>query len=156
MSAITKDLQYTMKPSSVKGKRYTRVIPSLSSRTYNFGDTVIFQIPAGMRNQVMDGSTGYLRFTLRMNVAAAGGAVAANAFNARFDYTAASAIRRIDLYGSGGALLESIDNYSVLANILYDVTHSQSELIGLSSMIGTTDVQKFNVTTTLTSAAVFL
>ena len=141
-TAITKESQYVLKPEAVRAKRYQRVIPSLGNNPnngYQFGDTVLFYLPGGLRNQVMDGQTAYLRFNLRFTVAAAGGNIAANAQDVTFDHTASSIIRRLDIYGSGGALIESIDNYNALANVLYDVSHTQSELRGLSTLIGSSD-----------------
>jgi len=139
MSAIVKEAQYGLKPESVKVKRYTRVLPSLGnnpSSGYAFGDTVTFYLPCGLTNQVLDGSTATLRFQAGINVAAAGGNVAANAQFVGWDYTASSLIRRIDIYGSGGALISSVDRYNVLMNCLYDVSHSASELCGLSPLLG--------------------
>lgn len=136
--AIVKEAQYTLKPSSVKAKRYTRVVPSLGnnpSSGYSMGDTIIFYLPSGLNNQMMDGQTAYLRFTLKCVITATG-AVAAGAQGLAMDYVASSIIRRIDIYGSGGALISSVDRYNVLMTALYDIFHSQSELKGLSPLLG--------------------
>lgn len=138
MSAIVKETQYGLKPESVKVKRYTRVIPSLGnnpSSGYAFGDTVTFHLPCGLSNQVIDGSTAVLRFQSAIKVAAAGANVAASAQCVGWDYTASSLIRRIDIYGSGGALISSVDRYNVLTNCLYDV----SPLLGCNELLYGTD-----------------
>lgn len=138
-SAITKESQYSLKANAVRAKRYQRVIPSLGNNPnngYAMGDTIIFYLPGGLRNQVMDGQTAYLRFVSRMTITAGAGNVALNAQSTAFDYTGSSIIRRLDIYGSGGSLVESIDNYNCLANVLYDVSYTQSDLKGLSTMLG--------------------
>ena len=143
MSAIVKEAQYNLKPESVKVKRYTRVIPSLGnnpSSGYSMGDTIVFYLPCGLANQVMDGTTAYLRFTLKDYLLnSTGGNINANSQDLTFDYVASSIIRRIDIYGSGGALISSVDRYNELLTSLYDISHDQSELKGLSTLLGATD-----------------
>lgn len=137
--SIVKEAQYTLKPESVRVKRYQRLLPSLANNPntgYSMGDTIVFYLPGGLPNTLMDGKTAYLRFTLNLNVAAAGGNLLANAQACAFDYTASSIIRRLDIYGPGGALISSVDRYNTVMNALYDITHSQSELIGLSTLVG--------------------
>lgn len=140
--AITKQMNYTTKPSAPKGRRFTRSLNSLGnnpSSGYSMSDEITFYIPAGNANQVWDGQTAYLNFILQLQLTAGGGDVAANAQSVRFDYTASSIINRIDVYGSGDQVIETISNYAALANLLYDTQLSQSDAIGLSTMIGTTD-----------------
>lgn len=147
MSAIVKEAQYTLKPESVKVKRYTRVIPSLGnnpSSGYAFGDTVIFYLPCGLANQVMDGSTATLRFTATQRLTATD-TCNTNTTWCGFDYTAASLIRRIDIYGSGGSLISSVDRYNCLLNNLYDLSHSGSEMCGLSPLLGNNQTLYGNV-----------
>lgn len=144
MSAITQNAQYSLKPSSVKAKRYTRNIASLNNNSsnsgYSMGDVMIFMLPSGLSNTVADTRSAYLKFTVAFSVTAGGGgAVASGSTIFTPDYTASSIINSISVYGPGGALLEQIDQYNVLANILYDTQYTQSSLVGLSSLIGTAD-----------------
>lgn len=135
MSAIVKEQQYSLKPSAVKAKRYTREIPSLggTASTYNMGDTAVFYLPAGLAGNFMDGQTAYLKFTISNSiVSGVGGTTPAFAC----DYTGSSIVRNLSIYGSGGALIEQIDRYSTLANCLYDAQLTGSALCGLSPMIG--------------------
>lgn len=139
--AITKQLNYTTKPSAPKGRRFKRTIPSIGNNSvsgYAFGDEISFYVPVAS-NQVWDGQTAYLNFSLSYNIAASGGNVTANAQSVAWDYQAGSAIRSISIYGSGGQLIETIDRYGALTNLLYDCQLSQSEMIGLSATIGSND-----------------
>jgi hypothetical protein len=138
-SGITKQLQYTPKPSAPRGKRISRVINSLAnnpSSGYAFGDTIQFNLPVAP-NQVMDGSTAYLKFTLATTVASG----ADNTTQTwALDYQGGSIIKTLEIVGSGGAVIETISDYGLLSNILYDVTLSQSEQKALSTSIGTTEL----------------
>jgi hypothetical protein len=138
MSAIVKEQQYSLKPSAVKAKRYTREIPSLggTASTYNMGDTAVFYLPAGLANTFMDGQTGYLKFTIVNTVVVT---TADTAPVIACDFTGSSLIRSINIYGSGGALIESIDRYGTLANVLYDAQMSASAIHGQSPLIGSLD-----------------
>lgn len=140
--AITKPLNYSTKSSAPRARRYTRVLPSLGnnpSSGYGFGDEIQWFVPCGLANQVFDGRTASLQFTLHVEIDADGGNIPANTMKVAWDYQAGSAINRLDTYGSGGQLLESISRYSALTNLLYDLELSQNELQGLSSMIGSWD-----------------
>lgn len=137
--SIVKECQYTLKPESVRVKRYQRILPSLANNPntgYSMGDSIIYYLPGGLPNTLADGKTAYLRFTLNVQYATDATGVNANAQAVAFDYTASSIIRRLDIYGPGGALISSLDRYNTLMTGIYDVSHSQSELIGLSTLVG--------------------
>lgn len=138
-TAITRQLNYSLKPTAPKGERVKRMIPSLANNTangYAMSDTIIFYIPAGTARQVWDGQTAYLNFSLQWQWVATGGQ-AVNTASLSVDYSAASVIRRLDLYSSEGQLLESIERYGELFNILFDCQQTQAESLGLSPMLGT-------------------
>lgn len=137
MSAIVKEQQYSLKPSAVKAKRYTREVPSLggTASTYNMGDTAVFYLPSGLANTFMDGQTAYLKFTIVNTIVATGVGTPSMAT----DFTGGSIIRSLNVYGSGGALIESIDRYGALANILYDAQMTASAIHGQSPLIGSLD-----------------
>lgn len=124
--ALTNNVSYTMKPTSVKCSRKQLVIPSSNKTTFDDGETCVWYLPS-LRNHVMDGQSGYLRFTVKPTT------------TGRVDNTAHSFIDRIQTYGAGGALVSDIQNYGVLANMMVDLQLSQSEKIGLSGLIGAED-----------------
>lgn len=137
-TAITRQLNYALKPSAPRGIRTKRVIPSVGSNPsagIAMGETVIFYLPAGLANTVMDGQTAYLKFNLQITSTA--GAAANHTVST--DFTASSIIRRLDVYGPGGSLLESVDRYGTLSNVLYDLSCSASEMYGQSPLIGSAD-----------------
>lgn len=136
--ALTNGVNYSLKPTSVRATRKQVVIPSSNKTDFSPEDTCVFYLPS-LRNNVMDGQSGYLRFTLQ---------VATNPCN--LDVSAHSLIERIMTYGSGGQLISDIQNYSVLATMLLDLQLSQSEKLGLSPTLGTEDVY---ATTTLTNTS---
>ena len=148
MSAIPSTAQYSLKPAAVKAKRYQRVIPSLGNNPnsgYTTGtnpDTIIFYLPS-MANQVMDGQSAVLKFTTSTVFTGTAGATAG--YTVELDGTASCFINRIDIYGSGGALVESISNYGVLSSIYHDIFYSQSEQKGLSAQIGCAEGDTTNV-----------
>jgi hypothetical protein len=125
-TAITNSVNYSLKPVSVKASRKTIVIPASNATTYAPQSTAIFYIPS-LRSHVMDGKSGYLRFKLKPTT------------TGRIDVSAHSLIDRIMTYGAGGQLISDIQAYRVIATEMLDMQLSQSEKIGLSTMLGTED-----------------
>jgi len=140
--AITNGVNYSLKPTSVRASRKQLVIPSSNKTDFSPEDTCVFYLPS-LRNNVMDGQSGYLRFTVQVATAAC-----------NLDVSAHSLIERIMTYGAGGQLISDIQNYSVLGNMLLDLQLSQSEKLGLSPLLGTEDV--YGTTTSAIPAASLL
>lgn len=137
MSAINRELQFNLKPSTVKAKRYTKNIYSLAQNTsYNPSDTIIFQLPVGTNATYLDGKTAFLKFTVTFTWTASG-AIQVSGAPVSLDYSASCFFQQLTTYGNSGQLLEQISRYNVLNNTLLDVFYCQSELKGLSAMIGT-------------------
>lgn len=140
MSAVNREIQFSLKPSTVRCKRYTKNIYSLAQNTnYSPSDTIIFNIPVGLANTVMDGKTAYLKFTWNVSFEANGGNLNVGAQAVALDYSANCFFNQLTTYGNSGQMLEQIARYNVLANTLYDQTYSQSQLKGLSALVGTRD-----------------
>lgn len=150
MSAISKEMNYSLKPSAVKCSRITRIITAVgNSATEGFAtgqDTIIMYIPAGTPRTFLDGKSAYLKYTLGVNATTAA-AQAAGVHSVFFDYGGWSPIRRIDTFGSGGQLISSIDRYNTLMNCLHDTFYSQGDLAGLSSQLGTNEMRVADATT---------
>lgn len=125
--SITNNVNYTLKPTSVACRRKQLLLPSSNKTDFNEGETCVMYLPS-LANNVADGQSAYLRFTVSF-----GGA------NGFVDNSAHSFIERIQTYGAGGQLVSDISNYPVIAAMLLDLQISQSEKIGLSGTLGTED-----------------
>ena len=124
--ALTSGVNYSLKPTSVRCTRRQVIIPVSNKSTFAEKETAQFFLPS-LRNQVMDGQSGYLRFTAHITT------------NGRLDNTAHSFIDRIMTYGSGGQLCGDIQNYGVIANMLTDLMVSKSGKQGQSPFLGCED-----------------
>lgn len=136
---LPKKANLGMKPSAPKARRTRRIFPSIGnnpSSGYTLGtDTITHYVAGGQANQLFDGSTAYLRFTLAYTITAGSGGSVPAGFGLELDYTGLCIINRLDIY-HGSQLIESVSRLNLLANLLYDNCHCQSDLFGLSSQIG--------------------
>ena len=124
--ALTSGVNYTLKPTSVRCTRRQVTIPVSNKSEFTQQETAQFFLPS-LRNQVMDGQSGYLRFTATITG------------NGRLDNTAHSFIDRIMTYGSGGQLISDIQGYSLIANMMVDLQVGKSDKQGQSSFLGCED-----------------
>lgn len=134
--ALPSNAQFSTKPTSVKIDRRSHVLPTLNKREYTsntaYGETMIWYLPS-LANTVMDGSTGYLRFTV--NILNNTG----EAVTYRLDQGGWSLFSSVRAYGAGGSLIEEITDYGLLYNALVDCSVDQSSKMGLSTAWGTED-----------------
>jgi hypothetical protein len=142
MSAISNEMNYSLKPSAIKCSRTARSFQAIGNNsTTGFAcgtDTISFYLSAGNPRTFMDGKTAVLKYTLAANITTSAN-IAVGGHAIIFDYGGWSPINRIDIYAGSGQLLESISSYSVLQNMLHDVFYSQNDMIGLSSQLGTNE-----------------
>lgn len=125
--ALTSDVRYGMKPSSVRCRSYRASVPSSNKTVFAPQDTAQLFIPA-RRNAFLDTKNSFMRFTLKNN----------NANNAIYvDGTGASIIQRLDVY-HGSNMLESVQDYGVLMSYLTDFQLNTSQRAGLETAYGTT------------------
>jgi len=112
---LPKNLKYGSKvESAVARSSRVNIAPQNGTAGYNLGDTIIVNIPT-RNNLVMATTESYLKFTVNALTAGAG------SNGLRFDSCGAHGlIQRIRIW-SGSNLLEDIDNYGLLAKMLYDV-----------------------------------
>lgn len=125
--ALSKHMNYSLKPTSVRATRKTLVIPSSNKTEFSPSDTCILYLPS-LKNHVCDGQSAVLRFTATISTG-----------NAYIDNNAGSFINRIQTYGPGGQLISDIQQYNVLNAMFLDLQVSASEKLGLSQMLGTED-----------------
>lgn len=112
---LPKNLRYGSKVESASAKSYrSNIAPMNGTGTYGFNDTIIVNIPT-RSNLVLVPTESYLKF----NVAFTNGATTNNSL--RWDSCGSHGlIQRIRIY-HGSNLLQDIDNYGLLAKMLFDL-----------------------------------
>jgi hypothetical protein len=111
---LPKQLKYGSKVESATARSYkTNVAPQNGTGTYNPGDTVIINLPT-RNNLVLCPADSTLKFTVNFTNGA-------NANALRWDSCGAHGIiQRIRIF-HGSNLLQDIDNYGMLAKMLFDI-----------------------------------
>ena len=111
---LPKTLKYGSKvESAVARSSRVNIAPQNGTGTYGLGDTIILNLPT-RNNLVLASTESYLKFNVAVT-----SRVANNAF--RWDSCGAHGlIQRIRVF-SGSNLLEDIDQYGLLAKMLYDL-----------------------------------
>jgi hypothetical protein len=130
---LPKNLLYTSRIESAPARASrVNIAPQNGTGPYNLGDTIIFNIPT-RPNLVLVPSESYLKFNLQPLTPAATGL---NAF--RLDSSGAHQfIQAIRIY-HGSNLLQNIDNYGMVAKMLYDLSVPTDAILGkLNVMSGT-------------------
>jgi hypothetical protein len=124
---VTSDCLFNLKTSAGRSRSYRASLAPVNKSSFSSGDTMIFYLPGGRRNTYLDPTQSYLRLT----VANTDEAVAIS-----FDSTAYSVINRLDIFHASN-LLETIQQYNVLANYITDVHLDATSRYGLSTIYGT-------------------
>jgi len=128
---LPKNLKYGTKiESAVARSSRVNIQPQNGTSTYNPNDTIIFNLPT-RNNLVMVPTESYLKF----NVVFTSGA-ADNAF--RWDSCGAHGIiQRIRVF-HGSNLLQDIDNYGLLAKMLFDLQQPTDGVYGKQNILSGT------------------
>ena len=129
---LPKNLAYGSKVESASARSYrTNIQPQNGTGTYNASDTILINIPT-RNNLVFVPSESYLKFNV--NVLAGG----ADSAYARFDSCGAHGmIQRIRVF-HGSNLLSDIDNYGLLAKLLFDLQVPTDSAYGKYSVLAGT------------------
>ena len=136
-TALTSDMMIGLKPSAPKSRSYRLSVAPVNKSTFLPTDQMIFECPTGRRGTWLDQSQSYLKFSVQCQSVTAAGTYSTKGNEGIFvDNTAYSFIQRLDVYNSSN-LLETINEYGQLANLLIDTSLTQSDKAGLSAMIGT-------------------
>lgn len=110
MSGLSDSFVFAPVPRSVGGMKVRHNIPAISGREFSPGDTIEFSIPCGNKGEFLNTKQSYLKFKLKNEDAT-------DTLN--LDYTASAVIRLLEcVYGS--SVLEYVDQYGLLRNILND------------------------------------
>lgn len=113
---LPKNLSYGNKVLSAPARSYkSNIQPQNGTGPYNLNDTIIFNIPT-RANLVNATTENYLKFNMTYK-----NGDTTNASTARFDTCGAHGIiKRIRIY-HGSNLIEDIDNYGVLAKMMFEL-----------------------------------
>ena len=147
-TALSDTFVLGLKPATPAMRSYRQNIAPQNKATFVGGDQVIFEIPTGKRNTFLDQTQTYLKFTANFVASAACTTIPASGtqlpINGIYlDNSAYSFIQRLDVLHASN-VLEQINEYGQIANLLLDTQLTMSDKSGLSSMLGT---NPFNITT---------
>lgn len=144
---LPKQLHYGSKVESAASRSYrSNIAPQSGTGPYNAGDTIIINIPT-RANLALVPAESYLKFNLNITSGAA-----ANSF--RLDSCGSHGIiSRLRVF-SGSNLLEDIDQYGLLAKILYDMQVATDSTYGKQTFAGTRSDLVVNVAATATNVSV--
>ena len=128
---LPKTLKYGSKvESAVARSSRVNIAPMNGTGTYVLGDTIILNLPT-RNNLVLASTESYLKFNVAVT-----SRVANNAF--RWDSCGAHGlIQRIRVF-SGSNLLEDIDQYGLLAKMLYDLQLPGDNVYGKQTLLAGT------------------
>lgn len=132
-TALTSDIQYGLKPSAPKSRSYRISVAPLNKSSFVGGDQIILELPTGRKGTYFDQSQSFLKFTVQCTSTASASAGGSGVY---LDNSAYSFFQRMDIYNSSN-LLETINEYGQLCNLLIDTSLTQSDKAGLSAMLGT-------------------
>ena len=144
---LPKNLRYGNKVESAAAKSYrTSIQPQNGTGTYNMGDTITLNIPT-RANLVLATTESYLKFSVTYTNGA-------NIQTQRLDSCAAHGlIQRIRVW-HGSNLLQDIDQYGLLAKMLFDIQVSTDAIYGKYNVIsGTRNDLVLTLPTAAASAA---
>ena len=130
---LPKNLKYGSKIESAPSRSYrTNIAPQNGTGIYNLtGDTIIINIPT-RNNLVLAPSESYLKFNLNVKSTYAGNNYL------RWDSGGAHGIIQIIRIFHGSNLIQDIDNYGLLAKMLFDLQNPTDSVMGkLNILTGT-------------------
>jgi hypothetical protein len=128
---LPKNLKYGSKVESAMARSSrVNVAPQNGTSGYNLGDTIIINIPT-RNNLVLVPTESYLKFNLRVTAGTAGQAI-------RWDSCGAHGlISRIRVFHAS-SLLSDVDQYGLLAKILFDLQQPTDSTQGKQSLLSGT------------------
>ena len=129
---LPKSLKYQSKVESALAKSYrTNIAPMNGTGSYALGDTIIVNIPT-RQNLCLASTESYLKF----NLAVTNSSGSANTY--KLDAGGAHGlIQRIRVF-HGSNLIEDIDNYGLLAKMLFDIQQPQDSSQGKNNILAGT------------------
>jgi hypothetical protein len=140
--ALTSDMMLGLKPAAPKSRSYRISVAPINKNVFKPNDQMVFELPTSRRGSWYDATQSFIKFSVQATTTAEVTQAVADLGNAvNLDNSAYSFIQRLDVYNSSN-LLESINEYGQLANMLIDTSLTSSDKAGLSAMIGTNNQTK--------------
>jgi hypothetical protein len=130
-SALPIEMNYTLPSSLPSAKNFEIRVQPVNAQSFQSGNTIQWDIPAGRRGQYLDPNTTYVRFKATFTH----GGTTATDFS-RLLGSAYSFFSKQEVYGNNSVLLESINEPGVLANMLFNCQLNDSDKRGLSATLG--------------------
>ena len=125
--AVSSDVLYNMKASSVRGRAYRASILPTNGTKFDAQSLTVLYVPGGRRNTFLSCQDTYLRFTIYNQDAATNDLV--------IDGNASAFINRIDIFHASN-LLETIQGYNIIYQYMLDNQLNVAQRAGLSAMYG--------------------
>ena len=156
---LPKNLKFGSKVESASARSYrSNIAPQNGTGVYNLGDTIIVNVPT-RNNLCLVPTESYLKFDARVTSGANGNIL-------RWDSCGAHGlIQRIRIF-HGSNLLQDIDNYGLLAKMMFDLqvpsdagygkynvlSGTRNDLVTTNAVIATADATDAGTTQTLAQA----
>ena len=129
------DFGTSIKPSSAPARGYTSKCLPEAGTSFSPGNVIDISVPVGRPGEHLRSSESSLMFRVKNN----GAYSSSGANDVQFDGGAWSLIQKIEVF-QGSSLLEVIQDYNILHNMLYDVTASSNYRAGVGHVMhGTAD-----------------
>ena len=134
--AVPKELGYHLQqPDAVAARSYRVCASPYNNQTFKSGDVIKIKLPTN-RNSYFDPKKSYLKFVWTVPTNASG--FNPGTLSASFDGYASCVIKRLQSFSGGGAtLLESVENYNTLYDLMLDFQVSaEQRATGTYSILG--------------------
>ncbi len=140
--ALPQDLNFSLRPVSASARQYLQNLPPTNGSSFQPSNVIRLSIPCGRPNTFYQPHQSYLKFKVTNN----------HADDMTVDNNVNSLIQRITIY-HGSNLLEDINDYGVIASMLFDLQVNGAELGKTGSITsGGEDGQTFNATNDIGSS----
>lgn len=141
--ALPQDLNFSLRPVSASARQYLQNIPPTNGSSFQPSNVIRLNIPCGRPNTFYQPHQSYLKFKVTNN----------HADEMTVDNNVNSLIQRLTIY-HGSNLLEDINDYGVIAGMLFDLQVNGSEM-GRTGAItsGSEGGQTYNATNDIASSS---
>ena len=118
--AVPRELGYHIQqPDAVAARSYRVCQSPYNNQTFHSGDVIRLKIPTN-RNAFFDAKKSYLKFVYNVPTNASGGNP--GTLGGAFDGYASAIIKRLQSFSGGGSvLLETVENYNLLYDLMLDM-----------------------------------
>jgi hypothetical protein len=133
-SSLGNEFNFQLPSSLPAARTYEIRVAPINSQSFNKAGAVIqFDLPCNKRGQYFDPTTSYVRF----KVVFSGGTAGTD--KSMLLGTGYSFFSRQEVYGNNSVILETINEYGILANLLINTQLNASDKVGMAPAFGTPD-----------------